>query len=92
MTRQYSAIFHGCKNDDFQMKRVICIQYKENFSSELGPRCFAGVLLSTYKVPNTTMAVFANTVDSDEMAHQRLMMSCLIRLYSVCPLVFDFST
>ena len=39
---------------------------------------FAGL---THKVPNTTIAEFANTLDPDETW-----------IYSVCPLVFDFST
>ena len=39
------------------------------------------------KGPNTKTAEFANTVDPDEMAHE---LSHLIRIYSVCPLVFHF--
>ena len=42
----------------------------------------------TGKAPNTTIDDIANTVDPDETA----IMGRLIWIYSVCPLVFDFST
>ena len=42
----------------------------------------------TRKAPNTTIAKLANTV----FQMRRLIMSRLIWIYSVCPLVFDFST
>ena len=42
----------------------------------------------TRKAPNTTIAEIVNTVDPDETAHNEL----LIWIYSVCRLVFDFST
>ena len=41
-------------------------------------------------MPNTTIAEFANTVDPDETAHNERFH--LDQIYSVCPLVFDFST
>ena len=47
--------------------------------------CIHAVLL-TLKAPNTTIAEFTNTVGPDETAHN----GRLIRIYSVCTVVFDF--
>ena len=30
---QYTAIFHGCKNVNFQMKIVICLYFTQNIGS-----------------------------------------------------------
>ena len=59
---------------------------QKTFRTTVGDVFFACYLAP--KVPNTTVAEFANTLDPDKTTHNEQ----LIWIYNVCLLVFEFPT